>query len=93
MTGDTLIDTVNGQKPIRELVGSTGRVKCFDEIEGIATTSTYFDVRMTRRNVKVFEIETESGKKIKATSDHLILTTSGWKMVKELNTDDEIISI
>ena len=48
---------------------------------------------MTRRNVKVFEIETESGKKIKATSDHLILTTSGWKMVKELNTDDEIISI
>lgn len=90
ITGDTLIDTVKGQVPIKELVGTTGLVKCFNEDKQIATESTYFDVRLTRENAKVFEIETESGRKIKATSDHLILTINGWKMVKELNADDEI---
>lgn len=93
VTGDTLIDTSNGQVPIKDLVGTTGLVKCFNEDKQIATESTYFDVRLTRKNADVFEIETESGRKIKATSDHLILTTNGWKMVKELNSDDEITSI
>ncbi|MCJ1667847.1 hypothetical protein MT339_05320 [Staphylococcus sp. NRL 19/737] len=74
-------------------MGTTGLVKCFNEDKQIATESTYFDVRLTRENAEVFEIETESGRKIKATSDHLVLTTSGWKMVEELNNDDEIISI
>ncbi|WP_256723059.1 Hint domain-containing protein [Staphylococcus sp. 47.1] len=93
VTGDTLVDTENGQISIKDLVGTNGKVNCFDLQNNIATTSNYFDVRKTRDKAKVYEIETESGQKIKATSDHLILTTQGWKMVCELNYDDEIIKI
>lgn len=93
ITGDTLVDTVNGQLPIKDLVGTNGEVNCFDLQNNKATTSNYFDVRKTRDKAKVYEIEMENGKKIKATSDHLILTTEGWKMVCELNDSNEIIKI
>jgi len=93
VTGDTLVNTTSGAKPIKDLVGSEGSVFCYDEANKEKVTSRYFDVRKTREQVPVFEIETESGKKIKATSDHLVLTKDGWKMLKELSINDEIIKV
>ncbi|MCH8665649.1 hypothetical protein SHJJP8911_000930 [Staphylococcus lugdunensis] len=75
------------------MVGTEGSVFCYDEINKEKVTSKYFDVRKTREQALVFEIETESGKKFKATSDHLVLTKDGWKMLKELNVNDEIIKV
>ncbi len=40
---------------------------------------------------KVFELTTNSGRKIKATADHLLLTKAGWKKVGALDIDDKLI--
>lgn len=94
LTGDTIINTVTyGDIPIRELVGKTGTVKCFDEQLGEETVSEFYDVRCTNESAEVFEVELEDGTVIKATSYHPFLTTNGWKTVEELTEDDEIICI
>jgi intein/homing endonuclease len=46
---------------------------------------------MTRENAPVFKLTLEDGREIKATDDHLILTTSGWKPLKDLTPDDFIV--
>jgi len=40
----------------------------------------------------VFEIEDENGNVYKFSSEHKLLTKSGWKTMRELTTDDEIMS-
>ncbi|MCI2759491.1 hypothetical protein FH163_09870 [Staphylococcus lugdunensis] len=75
------------------MVGTKGKVNCLNTTTDKPDTSIFYNVRKTRENAPVYEITTESGKKIKATSEHLILTTSGWKMVKELQYEDEIIKV
>lgn len=93
LTGDTLIDTVEGQIPIKELVGKEGMVHCFDEENGIPTISAFYDVRKTQSNVNVYEIKVEDGRTIKATDYHPILTQRGWVKVKDLKTTDSIIDV
>jgi intein/homing endonuclease len=46
--------------------------------------SNFKDVRMTSKSEMVFEVELESGEKIKATADHLFYTCEGWKRLKDL---------
>ena len=93
LTGDTIVNTLHGDITIKDLVGKVGFVHCYDLNNGNPTTSSFHDVRMTKKNVAVFEIETEDGRKFKATDTHPILTPNGWKMVKELTADDSIIDI
>lgn len=40
---------------------------------------------------KLFELTTDSGRRIKATDDHLLLTSKGWKKVKEINLEDTLV--
>lgn len=40
---------------------------------------------------QMFEIETVTGKKIEASEDHKFLTKTGWKRLKELKEDEEIM--
>jgi len=40
---------------------------------------------------KVFELTTNSGRKIKATGDHLLLTSDCWKRVDALDIDDKLV--
>ena len=40
---------------------------------------------------QVFELTTNSGRKIKATNDHLLLTSQGWKKVGNLSIDDKLV--
>lgn len=93
VTGDTLIDTSTGQIPIKELVGKIGEVYCFDYQTNKLKLEAFEDVRMTRNNADIFEVELEDGTTIKATSEHLFLTKKGWKMLKELTDKDEIIKV
>lgn len=93
LTGDTLVDTTEGQIPIKDLVGKTGEVFCYDIKNNKKVTSKFYDVIKTQTNAKVYEIETEDGRKIKATSNHPILTKRGWIKVKNLKNNDEIIHI
>ena len=91
MTGDTLVDTVNGQFHIKDLVGKTGEVYCTDGDS--VKVSTFHDVRMTQKCADVYEIKLNNGKTVKATAEHPILTKRGWVAVKDLRGDDEIACI
>lgn len=93
LTGETLVDTISGSVPIKNLVGTCGRVHCYDEKRGKKTTSQYYNVRMTRKRADVFRIALENGKSIIATADHLVLTQRGWVCVSNLKNNDEIVSI
>jgi PBSX family phage terminase large subunit len=93
LTGDTLVDTVDGQIPIRDLVGKEGLVHCYDEVNQKATISKFKDVRLTRKKAQIYVVELEDGRTIKATGDHLILTKRGWVELLNLTCEDEIIDI
>ncbi len=93
ITGDTIVNTLSGDFPISQLVGREGLVHCYDEKNKKATASRYLDVRLTREKAKVYEIELEDGRRIKATEDHLVLTQDGWKQVKNIGCTDSILDI
>lgn len=92
LTGDTLVHTVEGLVPIKDLVGKEGQLYCYDEQTNQKTISDFFDVRKTRENAEILQIETDTGI-IKCTPDHLVLTTEGWKEAGQLNENSLIISI
>mgnify|MGYP002801364980 FL=1 len=91
LTGDTLVDTTDGPIPITELVGKTGKVYCTDGKK--PEVREFGNVRMTQEEAEVYEIELIDGKKVKATTEHPILTQRGWVMVKDLRTDDKVACI
>lgn len=91
LTGDTMVDTVNGSVRIDELVEKSGDVFCTD---GKSVKIGHFrDVRMTRSEAEVFEIRLTDGKTVKATAEHPVLTRRGWVMLKDLRGDDEVACI
>lgn len=93
LTGDTLVDTVNGQIPIKDLEGQEGKVRAYNFDTNQAEELSFKDVRLTRQKAKVFKITLEDGSQIKATEDHLFLTADGWKELNQLTDEDSIISI
>lgn len=93
VTGDTVVNTLQGSISIKELVGKEGEIWCYDEANNKATVSNYFDVRLTQKQAEVFEIELIDGRIIKATAEHPVLTKEGWKQLKDLNTNDYILDI
>lgn len=90
VTGDTLVKTVDGEKSIKELVNTCGTLYSYD-YKGNIVEKKYTDCRKTREGAEIYELELANGYKLKATSDHLILTVNGWKMLKDLTESDEII--
>ena len=88
ISGDTLICTTRGEKPIRELVGSSGECYCWDG-SGISVRPFNY-VCMTQSEADVFEVELEDGTKFKATANHKVLTAAGWKEIREITDADEV---
>ena len=78
---------------IKDLVGKSGKVFCFDEENLKNTISNFYDVRMTGENSRVYQLEMEDGRIIKATDYHPILTDKGWKLLKDLKVGDNIVDI
>lgn len=93
LVGDTIVNTIDGDFKIKDLVGTEGIVNCYDEKNKIATESKFYDVRCTDENADVYEIKLQDGRIIEATDYHPVLTQKGWKIVKDLTTDDYIIDI
>lgn len=89
ISGDTLIETVDGPKPIKELVGKVGECYCWDGEKIVV--SEFGGACVTQESAEVFEIEFENGAKLKATANHKVLTAAGWKMVSELSEDDDVL--
>ena len=93
MTGDTLVDTENGQIPIKDMVGTCGRVWSFNTETKKAELKPYRDCRMTQQKAQIYKITMEDGREIKCTAEHPILTTRGYVKASELTEKDEIVDV
>ena len=86
LTGDTLVLTEGGYKPICELVGTDGLVYSSD-----GQLHRYFDARMTREDADIIEIELEDGTTIHCTDDHRFMLPNGeWIHAKDLMAGMEV---
>ena len=93
LTGETLVMTENGNVPISELVGTTGRVWSYNTITHKSELKTYRDCRMTQRAAQIYRIELEDGRCIRCTGEHPILTENGYKRADKLTANDRIIEV
>lgn len=86
VTGDTVVLTENGYVRIDSIVGTEGIIASFNDNKIIM--EPYKNARKTRSDVDIFELQIEDGTIIKATGDHLFLTTVGWKRLQDLTPFD-----
>ena len=93
LTGDTIVNTVNGDIKIKDLVGKKGNVYSYNLETNQKEVNEFFDVRMTNNNAEVLEIELDDKRVIKCTLDHPILTKRGWVEAGNLEIGDEIIEV
>ena len=89
LVGGTTVWTERGKRPIRELVGTQGRVFSSD-----GRLHAYRGVRCTQRDAEVFTVELEDGSKVTATAGHRFMLADGsWKRLRELRPGDELKKI
>lgn len=84
-TGDTLILTRSGMRPIMSI----------DKGEEILTLQGWKpcnQAMVMRKNASLVEITFQDGTRVKCTPDHLFLTENGWKSAKSLNQHTKIQS-
>lgn len=89
LTGDSLIQTVEGEISIKDLVGSTPFVYCMDSNGNLAIRRAV-KIWKTRENAQLVEVITGKGRLI-CTPDHRIFTTNrGWVEAINLQKGDKI---
>jgi replicative DNA helicase len=89
VTGDTLVCLADGRRvPIRELVGSEPEVWSLDESRRICAARSDKVWCVGRR--PVFRVELASGRRIRATAEHRLLSGRGWTKVGELSIGDRM---
>lgn len=93
LAGDTVVNTADGDVPISELVGTSGRVQCYDKATQTATTAEYRDCRLTQQNADVLLVTLEDGRVLTLTAEHPVMTQRGWVNAGELTAADSILDI
>ena len=89
VTGDTLVCLADGRRvPIRELVGSEPEVWSLDEAQRIRAARSDKVWCVGRR--PVIRVELASGRRIRATAEHRLLSGKGWTKVAELAIGDRM---
>ena len=87
--GDSLIQTTEGNIPIKELIGKTPDVYCMDKNGDLAIRKSS-KVWLTKKNAKVVKVVSGKGE-IVCTPDHKIYTTNrGWVEAKDLVKGDKL---
>lgn len=83
VTGDTIVLLADGSRtPIRELVGTEPEVLAIDEASRVVRARAEKVWRVGAR--PVFDVKLASGRSIRATAQHRLLTGSGWQRVEDL---------
>lgn len=95
LTGDTIVDTVNGGIKIKDLVNVDNiQLYSYDTENNKTVIANAVNCRCTRENAEIIEIEFENGALIQCTADHLILTSNrGYVKADELTADDDVINV
>lgn len=89
VTGDTLVMLANGMRmPIKDLVGTMPEVFSVDQRGRIIKAQSDKIWYVGKR--PVFDVILASGRHIRATGKHRLLSGSGWKQVSELVVGDRI---
>ena len=93
VTGDTIIRTVEGEYPIKDLVGKTVDIYCMDKDTNELTISQATDIRLTRKHAELVEIVTTRGSLV-CTPDHKIYTRNrGYVEACNLTTKDKLVGL
>lgn len=89
VTGDTLVWLPDGRRvPISQLVGQELEVLTLDESQKIRSASCDRVWRVGAK--KIFELKLASGRSLRATEKHRMLTGRGWVEIRHLTTADRI---
>ena len=89
VTGDTLVWLADGRRlPIADLVGQTPEVISMDD-KG-CLTKAQAECVWEGGTKPVFELQTASGRKIKATGKHQLYTLRGWQQLQDLQVGDRL---
>ena len=92
VTGETLINTTEGEIQIKDLVGKTPYVYCMGD-DGNITIKKASKVWKTRKNAQIVLVETSRGY-IKCTPDHKIYTKNrGWIQASDLKKGDKLAGL
>ena len=89
VTGDTLVCLTSGERtPIRDLVGQAPEVWALDERQRLVAARAELVWSVGRRPVQTLHLA--SGRRLRATREHRLLSGSGWKTMGELGVGDRI---
>jgi replicative DNA helicase len=89
VVGDTLVMLADGRRlPIRELVGQQPRVLAVDEQQKVVVADTEVVWPAGRR--PVHRISLASGRTLRATAQHRVLTGGGWLTIDQLSVGDRM---
>jgi replicative DNA helicase len=89
VTGDTLVCLTDGRRvPIAQLAGSTPQVWALDAQRRLIGAQADKVWRVGRR--AVFHLQLASGRSIRATAEHRLLSGEGWTSVSELKVGDRL---
>ena len=89
VTGDTLVNLVDGRRiPVRELVGKAPEVVAIDAVQRLTTARCD---KVWSKGVKpVFKVSLASGRTIRATGEHRLLSHDGWRPISGLAIGDRL---
>jgi replicative DNA helicase len=89
VTGETPVLLADGRRvPIRELVGTAPEVLALDERHKVVRAKSDLVWCVGRRATK--RVRLASGRELRATADHRILTGSGWSRISECDVGDRV---
>ncbi|MBS0378733.1 MAG: replicative DNA helicase [Proteobacteria bacterium] len=87
--GDTLVCLTDGRRaPIAELVGTTPEVWAIDDSQRVIAARSDKVWKVGKR--PIFKLQLASGRTLRATHKHRVLTGTGWKMVGTLAAGDRV---
>jgi replicative DNA helicase len=89
VTGDTRVWCADGRRvPIRELVGQTPEVWAVSDAGNVVKAAS--DAVWCVGTRPVFQLQLASGRTLRATAEHRVLTGSGWRTLSEMGPGDRV---
>ena len=90
LTGDTLVHTVNGRKPIKDIKDGE-LVYSYDRDARKIELQRSFGAYVTGKDKEVYELKLTDGQSVHMTANHKMLTERGYVPCIELTGEDEIL--